>query len=261
LIDIHSHILPGIDDGASSVEDAIKMAQQAEKTGVTTIIATPHHANGAFTNPAPSIVEYTTHLNQQLVANGISVTVLPGQEIRVTNDLLDEYLEGGLLTLAGSSYLLLEMPSSHIPARMEDHIHELVVRGLKPIIAHPERNKEVVEHPSKLEQLLAIGAYAQITSHSLLGGFGTKIEKHSWSLCEKGLIHLVANDAHNCEQRGFCLDQAYSQIRKKLGEDWESYFKQNANNIVLNTAFEEQPTSIVQSSGFLRSLTSFFIKK
>jgi len=261
LIDIHSHILHGIDDGASSIEEAMRMAQQAEKTGTTTIIATPHHANGVYINPASSIVECTALLNQQLVANGIAVTVLPGQEIRVTNELLDQYLQGELLTLANSSYILLEMPSSRIPVSMEEYIHELSIRGLKPIIAHPERNKEVAEHPEKLERLLAFGAYAQVTSHSLLGAFGTKIARQAWSLCEKGLIHLVANDAHNCEQRGFCLDQTYSEIRKKLGEDWEGYFKRNANCIVLDTAFEEQPSSIKHSPGFLRSLTSYLFKR
>lgn len=261
LLDLHSHILAGMDDGASSIEEAVRMALQAEATGTSFIVATPHHANGVYTNIASKVIEQTIHMNKVLASRQIPVIVFPGQEIRAHVSLIDDYHKGEILTLAGSSYLLLEMPSSHIPSFMEELIHELKVLGIKPIIAHPERNKEVVDNYRRLEALIDLGAYAQITSHSLSGNFGSKVEQHAWSLCQKGLVHLVANDAHNCDKRGFCLDQTYLLVQERLGEEWRSYFENNALCILEDKEFAVQPVITAKSPNLFRSFTSYFFKR
>ena len=149
MIDIHTHILPGLDDGASDWDDTLSMARAAAADGISTIIATPHHANGRYDNPAAAIRERVTRVNERLAEVGVSVTIAAGQEIRVHDDLLDAWHRGELLTLAGSDYALIEMPFSHIPKPMKELLHELSVLNLRPIIAHPERNAEIARQPDK----------------------------------------------------------------------------------------------------------------
>lgn len=234
MIDIHTHILPGLDDGAQTWEDALNMARAAVAEGITTVIATPHHANGVYLNKAEAVRAQAELFRERLAAEGIPLKVECGQEIRVHDDLLDAWQRNELLTLAGSSYMLIEMPSGRIPSGMRDLIHELKILGLKPIIAHPERNAEAIRHPERLSELLDAGAYAQVTTHSLLGLFGKKIEDAAWSFCKNGLVHLVSSDAHHADLRGFRLREAYDRISSKLGEKFKENFRQNAEDLLYN---------------------------
>lgn len=258
MIDIHTHILPGVDDGAENWNDTLLMARAAVAEGITTMIATPHHANGKFTNIAAEVAEHILRLNEQLIAAGVPLTIRAGQEIRVHDDLLDAWNRKELLSLADSNYLLIEMPSSRIPKAMHELIHELSVMNLKPIIAHPERNAEIVQHPERLAELIERGAYAQVTTHSLLGGFGRKIEKSAWSLCRSGLIHVVSSDAHHVERRGFRLREAYGTIRARMGEEWEGYFVNNALSVVENKPFGSKPVKAPYSEGAWRRFLTYF---
>lgn len=259
MIDIHTHILPGLDDGAASFEDTSNMARAAISEGITTIIATPHHANGTYTNTADNVAEHTHSVNEQLMAAGVPVTIRTGQEVRVHDDLLDAWHRGEILPLAGSSYILVEMPSSRIPKAMYELIHELCLLKLKPIIAHPERNAEVVKHPERLAELIEAGAFAQVTTHSLLGGFGKRIEQSAWSLMKDGLIHIVSSDAHHVERRGFRLREAYDSIERRMGEHWVSYLQSNAQSIIEDKPFRIQPPA-ASSKGVVRRFLSYFHK-
>lgn len=261
MIDIHTHILPGLDDGAANWNDALNMARAAVSEGITTIIATPHHANGTYTNAAVDVAEHTHAINEQLIAAGVPVTIRTGQEIRVHDGLLDAWYRRELLTLADSSYVLIEMPSSRIPKTMIELIHEFNVLNLKPIIAHPERNAEVTQHPERLAELIDAGAYAQMTTHSLLGGFGKRIEQHAWSLMKSGHIHIVSSDAHHVERRGFRMGEAYSFIERRMGEQWVNYFKSNAEAVIHDSPFHYQPPLASASEGAVRRFLSYFYKK
>lgn len=234
MIDIHSHILPFVDDGAADWEAALAMAQDAHKDGITTVIATPHHANGAYLNPASRINEAVPVLRERLQEAGIPVQVLAGQEIRVYGDLLADLEKGELLTLAGTRYILLEMPSSRVPRSMEETCHELVIQGLVPVIAHPERNSEVADDPRKLEKLIDLGAVGQVTAQSLAGVFGSKLQKLSLDLCRRNLVHVIASDAHDSGHRPFGLSEAYKVVEKDLGSETFDFFQQNSRKIVEN---------------------------
>ncbi|OMF32590.1 protein tyrosine phosphatase [Paenibacillus sp. FSL H8-0548] len=258
MIDIHTHILPQVDDGAANWYDTLDMARAAVSEGITTIIATPHHANGTYTNAANEVIKHTRSINEQLIDAGVPVTVRTGQEIRVHDDLLDAWHRGELLSLAESSYVLIEMPSSRIPKTMIEIIHELKVMNLKPIIAHPERNLEIVQHPERLTELIDAGAFAQVTTHSLLGGFGKRIEQSAWSLLKSGDIHIVSSDAHHIVRRGFRLSEAYDSIERRMGEQWVSYLKMNAQAVVLNALFQDQPTIVSSSDGIVGRFISYF---
>ncbi|WP_054026158.1 tyrosine-protein phosphatase [Bacillus sp. FJAT-28004] len=261
MIDIHTHILPGLDDGAASFDDTLNMARAAVSEGITTIIATPHHANGTYINTADDVAKHTHTINDQLIAAGVPLAVRSGQEIRVHDDLLDAWYRKELLPLAGSSYVLVEMPSSRIPKAMIELVHELKVLKLKPIIAHPERNAEVVKHPDRLAELIEAGAFAQVTTHSLLGGFGKRIEQSAWSLLKAGHIHFVSSDAHHIERRGFRLGEAYASIERRMGEQWVNYLQLNAQSVLEDKPIHNQPVTISSSDGVLRRFISYFYKK
>ncbi|MFX3634099.1 MAG: tyrosine-protein phosphatase [Candidatus Pristimantibacillus sp.] len=241
MIDIHSHILPGIDDGAADWEHSIALARAAEEEGITDLVATPHHYDGKYNNPIEIVHHLTEQLNERLREQSIPLKVHQGQEIHIHHELLRNWQEGKLLGLAGSKYVLLEMPASHVPHAMEQMVYELKLQDVHVVIAHPERNAEIVKSPDCLEDLIAAGAYAQVTSHSLLGGFGRGIERAAWTLSRRGLIHFVASDAHNLSWRGFRLKEAYERVTAEMGEEWSSYYEQNAHALLMNTELSSLP--------------------
>lgn len=234
MIDIHNHILPYMDDGAADWEAALGMARDAHKDGISTVIATPHHANGVYLNPASAIKQAVEQLNERLQQAKIPLQVLPGQEIRVYADLLNDLEQGQLLTLAGSRYILLEMPSSRVPRSMEETCHELLIQGLIPVIAHPERNAEIAESPGRLERLIELGALGQVTSQSLAGVFGSKLQKLSFELCRRNAVHVIASDAHDSHHRPFGLSEAYAALDKEMGSAVSDCFRHNSQRILDN---------------------------
>lgn len=239
LIDIHCHIIPGVDDGAQTVAESVALAEAAVRDGIHTIVATPHHHDGHYLNEGSSVRVHVEQLNLVLRERQIPLTVLPGQEIRYYDGLVDDLeQERDVLTLHDSRYLLLEFPSYEVPKGVKDAIHEFQLMGLVPIIAHPERNKELARHPERLAELIELGALAQVTSLSLTGGFGKTIQSASLDLCRRNLIHLVGSDAHHIKKRPFVLSEAYEVIRSRIGADAEEYYKENAANVIENREIE-----------------------
>ncbi|WNS43516.1 CpsB/CapC family capsule biosynthesis tyrosine phosphatase [Paenibacillus sp. MMS20-IR301] len=259
MIDIHSHILPFMDDGAADLTAALAMAQDANNDGITTVVATPHHANGVYMNPAGGIIPAVQMLNDKLREAGNPLQVLAGQEIRLYGDLLDDLERGELLTLAGSRYILLEMPSSRVPRNMEEVCHELIIQGYVPVIAHPERNAEIAGDPAKLERLIELGALGQLTAQSLAGTFGSKLQKLSMDLCRRGTIQVIASDAHDSVNRPFKLSEAYEVVKKEWGATAFDVFLQNAQNITRNN--EVIRAIPLQTKTQLHKLFGFFSRK
>ncbi|MFC4777874.1 tyrosine-protein phosphatase [Paenibacillus sp. GCM10023252] len=241
MIDIHTHILPGIDDGAKNLDESFDLARAASDEGITDVIATPHHYDGRFSNIAQDVRDRVQSLNEKLQKEQIQLTVHPGQEIHVHKELLLGIERGTLTTLASTSYLLLEMPPANIPSYLEELIYELKLQGKQVIIAHPERNAEVAKQPERLAELIEAGAYAQMTTHSLLGGFGRGVERTAWSLCRQGLIHYVSSDAHHLDRRGFRMREAYLRIESELGREWSDYYQANARGLLRDIRPGEQP--------------------
>lgn len=232
MIDIHSHILPGLDDGSCDLDESIAMAEEAVREGIATIIATPHHANGKYWNEAAQVRDAVSALREALASRNIPLNVVEGQEIRVYRDLLDDIQSGSAITLAGSPYILLEFPSSRIPERVEDLIHELKLLGLTPIIAHPERNAEIASQPDKLLRFVQLGALSQVTSHSINGLFGKSVQECSVQLCRRNLVHFISSDAHNLSNRAFDLGAAYDAIAGMLGPKYVAYYQTNAELLI-----------------------------
>ncbi|MFC7062325.1 tyrosine-protein phosphatase [Halobacillus seohaensis] len=233
MIDIHSHILPGIDDGASTLKDSLEMARAAVDDGMDTIIATPHHQNGKYTNVSDEIMDQVAEFNIQLEKNQIPLTVLPGQETRIYGDFIEGLRSKEVLTLNNQgSYVFVEFPSDSVPRYTSKLLFDIQVEGYQPIIVHPERNREIIQHPDILYNLVKKGAFTQVTAASVTGRFGKNIKKFSHQLIEANLTHLIASDAHNTDSRGFCMSEAYEEIRESYGSSIVYLFTDNAEFVV-----------------------------
>lgn len=233
MIDLHCHIIPCVDDGAQSMEEAVEMAKCAVREGITGIIATPHHANGRYMNPADQVRKAAAMLNDALKEREIPLRIYPGQEIRIFRQLIADRSEW--MTLNDSPYVLIEFPFDEIPRYAEETFHELRVMGLVPIIAHPERYQEMVKRPESLLRFVEAGALAQVTSQSVTGALGKKIQAAALQMCRQNLIHFIASDAHDRSRRPFALKEAYAVLEQKLGLKYVYYFQRNAE-AVLNSA-------------------------
>jgi protein-tyrosine phosphatase len=232
LIDIHSHILPGIDDGAKTMTDSLTMAQAAVKEGIHTIIATPHHQNGKYINQKQDIQVYVKELNEQIQDANIPLTVLVGQETRLNGDMIEELQSGVIATLNDTPHVFVEFPSGEVPRYAEQMLFDIQVAGYTPIIVHPERNRQIAEHPSILFNLVQKGSLTQVTAASVAGKFGKAIQKLSHQLIDTNLTHFIASDAHNTTTRGFVLHEAYKIIRKEHGNEAFYMFMENAQLLI-----------------------------
>jgi len=251
MIDIHSHILPGIDDGAQTIKDSIEMAKAAVNEGITTIIATPHHKNNQFTNLKSSILTKVNDLNTVLKQENIPLTVLPGQEVRIYGEVLEDYYKEEILTLNHTKYLFIEFPSSSVPRYAERLLYELQTEGIIPIIVHPERNKELQEKPDLLYQFVKNGALTQVTASSVAGYFGKNVKKFSEQLIEHNLTHFVASDAHNVNNRGFKMVESLDIIEENFGVDYIYLFKENAELLLEDGNVIKEIPERIQRKKFL----------
>ncbi|MEI1423229.1 tyrosine-protein phosphatase [Bacillus cabrialesii] len=254
MIDIHCHILPAMDDGASDSADSIEMARAAVRQGIRTIIATPHHKNGVYENEPGPVREAADQLNKRLIKENIPLTVLPGQEIRIYGDLERDLSEQQLLSLNDTKYILIEFPFDQVPRYAEPLFYDLQLKGYIPVIAHPERNREIRENPSLLYHLVEKGAATQITAGSLAGTFGKQMKAFSLRLAEANLIHFVASDAHNLKTRNFHTQEALSVLEKEFGTDLPYMLTENAELLLQNQTIFRQPPQPLKR----RKLFGFF---
>ena len=233
MIDIHCHILPGVDDGASSLTESLAMARAAEKEGIQKIIATPHHQNGAFMNNGADIIGVVDYLNGKIQEEQIAVQILPGQETRIYGDMLADLKNGDVLPLNETSgYVFVELPASHVPEYSTQLLFDMQIAGYKPIIVHPERNLELMDNPDKLYRIVKNGALTQITAASVIGKSGKKIEKFTRQLLEANLTHFIASDAHHSKKRSFHMRAAYQDIKKEHGNDLVYQLMENSEALV-----------------------------
>lgn len=245
MIDLHCHILAGIDDGAKSVEDSLEMARAAVNEGIDTIIATPHHKNGRYENSKQLIIEKTAELNEVLKAENIPLTILPGQEPAIHGELLNGITLGDVSTLNNTQYIFIELPAGHVPRYTDKLLYDLQMEGKIPVIVHPERNQEIIERPEILYQLIKNGALSQVTASSICGIFGKRIKSFSEQLIEANLTHFIASDAHNTNKRGFQMAHAYDHINTRYGVDMVFFFKENAELLVKDhNVYKEVPQRI-----------------
>jgi protein-tyrosine phosphatase len=237
MIDLHFHCLPGIDDGPRNWDDAIALCRAAAAEGTLSIAATPHVLRDPWLNEDVTLREQLLkELNERL---GGKPEILPGCEYFFSADateLWEKGTAGPLIGLNRSNYLLVEFPATQLPIQAEAVFHELSLIGVVPLIAHPERNLVFVQQPEKLERLVDLGAMTQITASSLLGTFGRAASAACDEFHSRGLVHIVASDAHSTDRRPPQLAAAREQVRTMWGADAErELFETNPCAIIENT--------------------------
>lgn len=217
FIDLHNHILPGIDDGPKTMSESLLLARALVTTGFDTVVATPHNFEG---NPAPALIrERLQELQEELARREIQLTVLPGTEPHIDPHLDERLRRGETLTLNDSSYLLLELPFAQpLPVYTEELLFRLSIDGYRPIIPHPERTEALVREPQLLHRLHRAGALFQVTWIAFTGRLGKAAEKMVRYMLEANLVHLLATDAHNPGVRLRELRKAVAVIDGLCGE-------------------------------------------
>jgi len=228
MIDIHSHILPGIDDGSKDMEMSIKMLKLAEVKGTKTIVATPHYIRGIYENHYDDVFLLYQELKLQAKTFGINIEILLGQEVMLDKHSLKLCKEKKLRGINGTSYMLIEFPMDKLPRDALDLIFELRLLNIKPIIAHPERYEYIYESPTTINGFIEEGCLFQINTGSIMGIFGKKVQNCAKLLIKQGLVNFIASDAHSLYRRCPGLIEGFSQakvldslIEKKLSENLE----------------------------------------
>lgn len=221
MIDLHCHILPGIDDGARSFEESVLMCRLAADDGCTGMVATPHQRRGEWWNADREHLAALADELQDKVAPVLRVYL--GGEVHVDSELLAEVEKlpdgGGILPLAGSRYLLIEFDSVGTPREAISLVHELVVAGWRPIVAHPEFIPWLAADPGLVARLVELGATTQVTAMSITGDFGRRPQTDCLALLDAGLVHFVASDSHGIRRRPPGLRRAAYLISERLGEE------------------------------------------
>lgn len=222
MIDMHCHIVPHIDDGAKNMEESIKMAQIAVKDGIRTIINTSHFNARWDIDKQQKLQKHLETLQQNIEQKGIDLQILPGNEAFLTPNLLKAVEQRKVYTLNNSRYLLIELPFHDIPTYTTDTIYELKLKGIVPIIAHPERYAKVIETPSVVYEWIKEGALIQITAGSLTGRFGQLVQKTTELLLKHNQVHFIGSDAHSPRNRRPELKKAMQAAAALIGVEQAS---------------------------------------
>ena len=219
MIDLHCHILHGLDDGAKNLGEATEMAKMAAKDGIKKIVATPHLFRGDFTPQDLSIIEKKIHeLQNVLEKESVDVEIIKGAEVHITHNLIDEIRTNRRhLVLDSSSYMILEFPAGHVFPGVKNLLFEMLSEGIRPIIAHPERNYVFMRSPEVLYDLIKAGALSQANSGSFTGLYGKRVEEAAFRFMELNLTHFVASDAHNPRASSLWLSQALENLENRMG--------------------------------------------
>ena len=218
-VDIHAHLLPGLDDGPRTMDESLRLCELYLPQGVTTVVATPHMCDPRFDVSPEAVRNSVRELSEACRQRGLSLDILPGGDIRLQPELLEVLDAGELLTINDTGkYLLLELPPQVVP-RIGGLIFELAVRGVTPILSHPERNLEFCRKPECLVDLVERGCLVQVTAGSLLGQFGPVAKRAAERFLESGMVHVVAGDAHSSRGRRPELRRAAELLMSLVGED------------------------------------------
>jgi protein-tyrosine phosphatase len=221
VIDLHCHYLPGIDDGAQTLEESLELARAAVQAGITAAVMTPHVHPGRYENTASSIRQLCAAFQQVLRYKQIPLQVYPGGEVRMSSDMMrmvDQEEIPFLGELDGYRIMLLEFPHSHLVFGAEKLMTWLLARRIRPLIAHPERNKEVMRNVAKLQPFVEMGAMLQLTGASIVGQFGKPALQCARDIIDREWASVVATDSHNLRHRPPNLDLAHVALVKIGGE-------------------------------------------
>lgn len=243
MIDIHNHIIQGVDDGSKDLEMSLDMARIYLRNGIKKVIATPHYIekDSLALDRNKKALEI---LNKELKKNNLDLKVYLGNEVYISMNVLKDIQEERIATLNGSRYVLIEFPMKEIPIYAETVFYELLVNGYIPIIAHPERYIKIQDDPNVLLQFIKKGALAQINIPSLQGFYGKNAKETSRILLEHKMVQFAGTDSHSNRRRSPEVQESLELLRNIVSSREYRYItEENANNILEDITFSP-PTPI-----------------
>jgi protein-tyrosine phosphatase len=220
MIDLHCHLLPGVDDGPETLQEALQLAQLACANGITHAVVTPHMHWGRYDNDRQSIATAVQGFKEDLAQAGIALQLDYAAEVRIGPEIMMMVEQENLPflgTFAGYQLLLLEFPHDHIPIGSDKLVTWLLSHHIRPLIAHPERNKDVMRNVNKIIPFVEQGCLLQVTAASVAGGFGPQAKQVSQQLLEHGWVSVLASDAHNVQHRPPDLEPGRAAAEKIIG--------------------------------------------
>lgn len=218
FVDIHSHFLPGIDDGAKSWDDSLAMANQAVAEGIRLAVMTPHQLGNYAATQGDSIRKLTSEFQRLLVQHAIPLQVLPGADVRIDSDMIERLKSGDCLTIGDTGrYVLLELPHE-LYQPLEPVLDSLAKIGMIGVLSHPERNQGILRNPNVLAGLIERGCLMQLTADSVAGTFGSAPQTLSDMMLRNGWVHAIATDAHSPRSRRPRMKAAYSRVVELCGK-------------------------------------------
>jgi protein-tyrosine phosphatase len=238
LIDIHSHILPDVDDGAHTLEEAVEMAEVAFADGIQQMVCTPHMFNGLSDNPQPAeIVDRVAALQEAIGPAGLRV--LPGNEVHISHDLANQAKTNRVTKLNRGNYMLVEFPSLTVPMGAEELFYQLQLNGVRPILVHPERNNQLQSRPSLVAKFVERGVFIQVTAMSVTGEFGAAAKACAESLLKHNCVHFLATDTHRVKSRPPILSRGRDAAAAVIGAE-------RAHRLVY-----ENPLAVIEGKSFV----------
>ena len=257
MVDIHSHILPGIDDGAEDLDESLALCRIAVEDGIRIIVATPHVMEFRYPNRRETIEPPLALLQAEVAGKGMGLTIVAGAEVHMAADLVSRLKDGDLLTYGDRGrHMLLEFPFQQIVSGTEDAVYRLRLAGVTPVIAHPERIAFFMDDLERLHALIRLGALAEVTAGSLTGLFGDASERAAWRMLERKLVHVVGSDAHDANHRRPALREAAEAIALRAGEETARRLCKEVPLAIIEGRDAEVPEPLPAPAGW----TGFFKK-
>ena len=218
MIDIHSHLLPGIDDGARTMDEALDLARACVDDGIRHLVLTPHIYPGLYDNERGGIAAVFEGFRRALAEAEIELAVSFAGEVRLSPEVMPLIEDGRVPFLGeceGYRTMLLEFPDGQIPVGAQGFVAWLLAQRIRPVIVHPERNKAVMEHPDKMRTFVDAGCYLQVTAGSLVGQFGSRAQAAAEDLLDKGWVEAIASDSHNLRSRRPMMREARNALLRR----------------------------------------------
>lgn len=253
MIDIHSHILPDIDDGSKSMENTINMLKLTEKDGVETIVATPHFYKGYYETSYKDVVELVDKVRRSARQENICVNIVSAQEVFLDRNTVENFKSGKIGCIEGTDYMLVELPMMNLPKDALDIIYELEVQGVRPILAHPERYKYIMDMPFKINEFMDEKCLLQINTGSILGIFGKRVKKTAELIIRSGACSFIASDAHSTGGRCPGISKALKEA-SRFNEDIEKQILNNCKKMLKNEIIQFPKEGIRQRKGIFSFL-------
>ena len=234
-IDIHCHIMPGVDDGSPDLATSLEMLRIADKNGITHIILTPHHKPMHHNISPEHNVAYRKKLQEAATEAGIKAKLFSGNEIYYSDETMEELIDGRICSLAGSDYVLVEFHPTNPFKAIQNAAGRVQAAGYIPIIAHVERYSDIVSHPARVRDLIQMGCFIQVNASSVMGKYGFGISHFTKKLLKEELVHFIASDAHDTGRRAPHLLDCRNYVERKFGEDYgKKLFFTNPANVIRN---------------------------